>query len=150
MVDAHLHGATISCQALVSYRYHGLSVWLPELHAGAFKAFLLMQLTSATVEEINSHKGRKKKLNSEKGTRYRKKQEMLIVQVLPVSELLKFIRTQLTLYKQKYISLHSVFKFPRGHKCCKQTVLGVSSVVHGERILRSHACAEKLNSQSRI
>lgn len=56
---------TISCQRLVSYRFHGLSVWLSKLHAGAFKAFLLMQPTSATVEEINSHKGRKKKLNSE-------------------------------------------------------------------------------------
>jgi len=56
---------TVSCQALVSYRYHGLSVWLSELHAGAFKAFLLMQHTSSAVEEINSHKGRKKKLNSE-------------------------------------------------------------------------------------
>ena len=99
--------------------------------------------STATKEERNNR-------TLKKGTRYRKKQEMLIVQVLPVSELLKFIRAQLTLYKQKYISLHSVFKFSRGPKCCKQTVLGVSSVVHGERIPHSHACAEKLNSQSRI
>lgn len=55
---------TISCQALVSYRYHGLSVWLAKFHAGAFKAFLLMQPVSATVEEINSRRGIKKKLNS--------------------------------------------------------------------------------------
>lgn len=56
---------TISCQAFVSYRYHGLSVWISELHAGVFKAFLLMEPTSATAEEINSHKGRKERLNSE-------------------------------------------------------------------------------------
>lgn len=55
----------ISCLALVSHKDHGSSVWLSELHTGAFKALLLMQLTSATVEETNRHKGIKKKMNSE-------------------------------------------------------------------------------------
>ena len=99
--------------------------------------------STATKEE-------RKNWTLKKGTRYRKKQEMLIFQILPVSELLKFIRTQLTLYKQKYISLHSVFKFARGHRCCKQTVLGISSVVHGECIPHSPRLCKKLNSQSRI
>lgn len=45
---------------------------------------------------------------------------------------LKFIRIQVTLCRQKYHSLHSIFKFSRGKSCCKQTVLGISSIVHGE------------------
>lgn len=45
MVDTHTEPNT-SCLVLVFHRQHDLSVLLSELHARAFKAFLLMQLTS--------------------------------------------------------------------------------------------------------
>lgn len=129
---------------LIRHSYPGLAVQAPCWHIQtylilvAFKAFLLMQATSATVEKIKGTKGEIKKWILKKGIRYRKRQEMLVFQFLPVAKCLKFISTQLTFYKQKYISFHSIFEFSRGSNCCKQTVLGFSSIVCGECIQHTH------------
>lgn len=134
---------TISCQALVSYQVSWFECLASQVPCWCIQSFL-----ADATRVSNSGGNQQPQRNKEKTEFWR--QEMLILQVLPVFELLKFIRTQLTLYKQKRISLHSIFKFSRGNKGCKQAVLGINSIVHGECMLHSHACAEKLNSQSRI
>lgn len=143
MVDAHLHGANYFLPGTCILQVSWFACLASQAPCWCIQSFL------ADATHVSKSGGNQQPQRNKEKTEFWR-QEMLIIQVLPVFELLKFIRTQLTLYKQKYISLHSIFKFSRGNKGCKQAVLGISSIVHGECMLHSHACAEKLNSQSRI